>query len=166
MYPGGYPQQQPVMYVTTNYAYPMQMPQYMPSQLIPSPDLLAANVQFPVPMPMPMPQYMTLPAPSPPPSQLIPSPDLLAANAQFLRTNVLSQIKCFHCGVDGHKAIHCPGNPEWCGESSALCSVHGKVRSISALQKQKDGDDKDTWECLPTSQCRTYPKRPQYMLPA
>ena len=130
-------QQQPVMY----YAYPMQMPMQ------------------PIQMPMQMPQYMVLPAPT---TQLSQAPEV-AANAQLLTNPLLnvnppSLVKCFHCGVDGHKAIHCPTNPEWCGESSALCSVHGKVRSISSLQ-QKESDDKDTWECLPTSRCRMISNR-------
>ena len=68
--------------------------------------------------------------------------------------NILQQLICFHCKKAGHKAIHCPDNPAWCGETSALCSVHNKVRSRSSLMP-KGGDKTCTeWECTAGCRCR------------
>jgi hypothetical protein len=78
-------------------------------------------------------------------------PPLIPVDASFL--------KCYFCDGDGHKAIHCPKNPKWCGETSGLCNVHGKVRCMSALQPQ--ADNPKLYECTNKARCRNAPALPK-----
>eukprot|EP00760_Papus_ankaliazontas_P004019 PhM_4_TR11678/c0_g2_i2/m.13306 len=60
-------------------------------------------------------------------------------------------LTCYFCKQPGHKAIHCPMNPEWSGELSALCVLHNKTRCMSSLRPHGDPSQ---YECLPDSACR------------
>eukprot|EP00759_Apiculatamorpha_spiralis_P005395 PhF_6_TR13247/c2_g1_i1/m.20996 len=76
--------------------------------------------------------------------------------------NSMAYIRCHHCGETGHKLYHCPKNPDWCGELSSLCVVHGKVRSMSALEPiptdtvppVPGNTSQQQYRCKATAQCR------------
>jgi len=63
-----------------------------------------------------------------------------------------NRVRCYYCGGVGHKAIHCEKNPEWCGETSGLCVVHNRMRSMSNLRPVPGSPGQ--LQCIETSQCR------------
>eukprot|EP00760_Papus_ankaliazontas_P004016 PhM_4_TR11678/c0_g1_i3/m.13301 len=72
---------------------------------------------------------------------------------QKLKIDSGLKLRCFYCRDVGHKAIHCPMNPEWSGELSALCVLHNKTRCMSSLRPHGD-PSLGQYECLPDSACR------------
>eukprot|EP00760_Papus_ankaliazontas_P014580 PhM_4_TR16105/c1_g4_i8/m.28525 len=71
------------------------------------------------------------------------------------------RMQCFYCGAPGHKAIHCPQNPRWCGEMSGYCHTHGKVRSMSSLRPHPTHLGK--LECMGHAMCRRTEHMTQHM---
>eukprot|EP00760_Papus_ankaliazontas_P021705 PhM_4_TR18724/c4_g1_i2/m.73262 len=61
----------------------------------------------------------------------------------------MTGLKCFYCGEAGHKAMHCPKNPQWCGEASGLCVVHNRLRSVSNLALNPEG----SYQCTEDAPC-------------
>eukprot|EP00760_Papus_ankaliazontas_P026364 PhM_4_TR3028/c1_g1_i1/m.41402 len=64
----------------------------------------------------------------------------------------MSKLKCFCCGEFGHKACHCPKNPQWSGDTAAVCTVHGRRRSSAYLRPLVSGAE--GYECVEHSRCR------------
>eukprot|EP00760_Papus_ankaliazontas_P008878 PhM_4_TR13942/c3_g1_i3/m.5367 len=65
-------------------------------------------------------------------------------------------VKCFTCGSHGHKARHCPANPQ---TASVVCALHRKLRTVRNVVEV--GTDPNTslprYECMPHNPCRMLP---------
>eukprot|EP00760_Papus_ankaliazontas_P038000 PhM_4_TR8813/c1_g1_i3/m.105098 len=60
-------------------------------------------------------------------------------------------IRCFHCGDTGHKACHCPRNPQAHHVGTAVCCLHGKLRSLNYLCPRYAGSTE--YECVSHNPC-------------
>eukprot|EP00760_Papus_ankaliazontas_P010252 PhM_4_TR14238/c0_g1_i3/m.12399 len=155
-----------------NSTMPMYMPVPMPMMAMPQQMMyMMPNMAMPMSMPMTMPMAMPMAMPnacfqpnpfmtpattqqSNPAVNVVPSkkPDAQKQIAQETSVPATQRMRCRYCREFGHKAVHCPKNPEWCGETAGLCVLHNRIRSVSNLRPY--GDKPGQMCCTERAPCR------------